>query len=564
VHAVRPRQIIPTVNAMERSGRERLVAHFLSDMDLTRDPSRIDSYFGAKGRAAEGFVRSSSVDLVEDDLVDLSSVDLAEQTRLWESVWRSSSGPSASNAASSLSLEERQLGGVIGQDSPIEYIRHLLHESGMSVGEAAELHFGANSGAIPARFQSAERSLLSAPAARDDAPSFPRGATAAVWGTRFLLFRQRARIEERLRQLGARVQQRITVNCSLVIIPENERASHVPNCPKTAQIFKESWLMRHVRLCEAHAMDASLDPTAPACTASRTCTPPRASPRKRAKVDNKRGGKAAIQVAEEQRGGPLRKRTKDKLQRLGRALNERLYLLSWKILGDDRHDFAVLGSTGNVYTVCVARTTDCTCQDAQKGHSCKHIYFIICKVLKTDYTDSDLPFQRHFLPSELRTMLPSTPPILEHDVMADTAVRSTFREMTGVDAAADLTAVCAVGVVERKPLEADPCAICFEALSARDVLGWCQLGCGFSFHEDCLGRWFSQKQAEDAGWARRCPRCRCRWSTASRAEAAAPESVSSTVMDSEVDSGYVNLAHIAGLSRVRDTRTYSEWLRVRN
>ncbi len=557
VHTVRPRQIIPTVNAMERNGRERLVAHFLSDMDLSRDPNRIECYFGAKGglQAKRWSLESSA-----SETIDLDRIDLAEQMRLWASVCASNSHPSAPEAA--LSSEEQQLGSVIGQSSPLEYVRHLLRESGMSVGDAAELHFGANGGAIPAAFHSGGRSLLTAPTAREDIPeAFPRGAAAVVWGTRFLLFRQRARIEERLRQLGARVQQRITANCSLVIIPENESASHVTNCPKTAKIFKESWLMRHVRLSEAQADD----PTAPARASICVSTPPAApSPRKRAKVD-KRGGRAPAQAAEEQRGGPLRKRTKDKLQRLGRALNERLYLLSWKIVGDDHHEFAVLGSTGNVYTVRVARLTDCSCQDAQKGHTCKHIYFVICKVLKTD-TDSDLPFQRHFLRSELREMLPSRPPILEHDVMADMSVRSTFRDMTGTHVAADLTALCAVGFVERRPLEDNPCAICFEALSVRDALGWCQVGCGFSFHEDCLTRWFSQKQAEHAAWARQCPRCRSRWSASRTEAAAAAESASSTPSQAQAvtDEGYINLAHVAGVSRLRDTRTYSEWLRIRN
>ena len=65
-----------------------------------------------------------------------------------------------------------------------------------------------------------------------------------------------------------------------------------------------------------------------------------------------------------------------------RARTQRLYMISAEIESDYCRKYAVLGSTGNVYTVTISQLPDCTCPDCGKGNTCKHILFVMLKVLR--------------------------------------------------------------------------------------------------------------------------------------------------------------------------------------
>jgi uncharacterized Zn finger protein len=49
-----------------------------------------------------------------------------------------------------------------------------------------------------------------------------------------------------------------------------------------------------------------------------------------------------------------------------------------------RETFKVLGSTGNVYTVTVEQVPKCDCPDFGKGNHCKHLIFVMLKVLNVE------------------------------------------------------------------------------------------------------------------------------------------------------------------------------------
>ena len=92
--------------------------------------------------------------------------------------------------------------------------------------------------------------------------------------------------------------------------------------------------------------------------------------------------------------------------RMERALSERLYLIERRDESECspsglvalRHAFAVLGSTGNVYSVSICRTPSCTCVDfTERKAICKHLLFVYLKVrvlptyLLCPLTPSSLP-----------------------------------------------------------------------------------------------------------------------------------------------------------------------------
>src|SRR5687767_13209657 len=64
----------------------------------------------------------------------------------------------------------------------------------------------------------------------------------------------------------------------------------------------------------------------------------------------------------------------DTAVRIERALEQRMYLVNQKDISEERKvpvmQFAVLGSTGNVYDVEIAQQPGCTCPDSRSGHLC--------------------------------------------------------------------------------------------------------------------------------------------------------------------------------------------------
>jgi DNA cross-link repair 1A protein len=75
IKTLRPKRIIPTVNAETKEKRRKLVDSLCNFMDLSNDKSRIDGYF-----------RQSK----EENLVNINEVDTKEQKRLWEEIVQSS------------------------------------------------------------------------------------------------------------------------------------------------------------------------------------------------------------------------------------------------------------------------------------------------------------------------------------------------------------------------------------------------------------------------------------------------------------------------------------------
>lgn len=63
----------------------------------------------------------------------------------------------------------------------------------------------------------------------------------------------------------------------------------------------------------------------------------------------------------------------------------------------------MLGSTGNVYTVQVGHVPSCSCPDGSKGNHCKHLLFVLLKILQVPQ-DSNLWYQAALLTNELEAI----------------------------------------------------------------------------------------------------------------------------------------------------------------
>lgn len=201
-------------------------------------------------------------------------------------------------------------------------------------------------------------------------------------------------------------------------------------------------------------------------------------------------------------------------QRIERALNQRLYLLEMS-----RHEqsvaatFAVLGSTGNVYSVVFSHQPSCNCPDFMRGNCCcKHILFIWLRVLRCAQ-DDPMIWQNALLTSELESVLE---PFFRRRrrvlPLADKSMRDAYQAAQGRCSGTDtespsLETESSLPRRCRQALEGEDCPVCFESMTADDessgLLCFC-LACGNNLHRDCIKQWQKASSGE-------CPLCRADW-----------------------------------------------------
>lgn len=209
--------------------------------------------------------------------------------------------------------------------------------------------------------------------------------------------------------------------------------------------------------------------------------------------------------------------------------------------GDLREEFSVLGSTGNVYTVTIDKTPRCNCPDALKGNHCKHILFILIKVLQVSQV-SGVWYQKALLTTELETIFAEAP-LAPNDV-----TNSRIREAHDRALGRSTAVTPAVQNKKRIPGKDDDCPICYDGMHgvAETALVFCE-ECGNALHKECFGQW--RTTSVNSGKELNCVWCRARWVVPGAAPTAA-------VVGARRQGGYMNLGAVAGISPVRDTSTY--------
>lgn len=186
------------------------------------------------------------------------------------------------------------------------------------------------------------------------------------------------------------------------------------------------------------------------------------------------------------------------------------------------------GSTGNVYHITIDKVPTCDCPHAQKGNQCKHIVYVLSRVLRVP---ADLEYQLAFITPELCDIFAKAPPLPSQ--AADDS------EKDG----------------RRKPLEGE-CPICaedFEPANSREKVVYCKAACGNNIHKSCFDRWAATKR----GARVTCPFCRTPWESGDEGD------IKKVATNGRVNAeGYVNVASQLGLSGRRDYSTYNEyWVR---
>ncbi|KAL9227291.1 hypothetical protein vseg_002997 [Gypsophila vaccaria] len=190
--------------------------------------------------------------------------------------------------------------------------------------------------------------------------------------------------------------------------------------------------------------------------------------------------------------------------RVLRALRHRLLLLY-------RTDpnFYVLGATGNVYVVNVSTTLTCTCPD--RAIPCKHILFVLIKVLGVSLDDSCLR-RRTLRPCQLSRLLgsPSSPDSLAGPMLRERFHQAFFlqRELWGAGATAGHVAGPSSRTTTAVEEQGATCPICLEEMGKEEgerVVA-CNT-CRNALHEECLMIWKRSQRRRGVS----CVICRSRW-----------------------------------------------------
>ena len=250
-------------------------------------------------------------------------------------------------------------------------------------------------------------------------------------------------------------------------------------------------------------------------------------------------------------------------QRIQRALTQRLYLIKTSepsiAYGGPSIAFTVLGSTGNVYEVALSKVPACNCPDHRKGNLCKHLLFVMLKVVGLS-SSSPLVYQSAYLTEELEEIVKLVQTRMSNlgvgggsvnsAVVANASVQEQFVNMQtkksgdGDDGDKDTKSTG----VQRKEIEGSECPICFDSLGGRNMslLTYCQATCGTNFHKECIRMWTSQHSSNPT-----CPACRQQWTDTKTGGKESPKKKAA-------NEGYVNLGRLQGQSPVRDTSTYND------
>ncbi|USP76599.1 hypothetical protein yc1106_03873 [Curvularia clavata] len=216
-----------------------------------------------------------------------------------------------------------------------------------------------------------------------------------------------------------------------------------------------------------------------------------------------------------------------------RALIQRLTVLSRERCGSDdvpEEKVTIAGSTGNVYTVSIGLIPSCDCPHAKKGNQCKHVVYVMLRVLKAP---ENIAYQLALVSSELRELIKNAPPIpgIETNGMNGT-------EQDG----------------NRKPIEGE-CPICYDELDKKEDIVYCKSSCGNNIHKVCMQNWMAAARGKAT-----CPYCRAKWEAEAGLEGKLG-SIDTKGLQRNED-GYVNVAAQLGLSGQRDYSTYHPfWVR---
>jgi hypothetical protein len=164
------------------------------------------------------------------------------------------------------------------------------------------------------------------------------------------------------------------------------------------------------------------------------------------------------------------------VRRKQRAFSQKLFLIETC----SSTKYVVMGSTGNVYDVLISRVPLCTCPDnTVNKRRCKHIYFILCKVMKFNDPDKDV-----FSDEDIELMLSNIRQATELPYV-DGGIKHAYEKLKN-------TKNTNKKIVAK---DDDICPICLDDLHNGDEFDFCEYGCGKCVHKVCFNMWCTRNDS---------------------------------------------------------------------
>ena len=175
--------------------------------------------------------------------------------------------------------------------------------------------------------------------------------------------------------------------------------------------------------------------------------------------------------------------------RFQRGINQELYLLQY-IINKKNIKFNIVGTTKNVYTISINnKMTCCDCPDYLKnGIHCKHIYFVLHKILQFDLHNI---YNNEYSYDQIVKYLSNHKNI---SIMADQDTINKYKKIKELKQNNNI----------RKPIKGD-CPICLDNLNNGKKIIYCKYTCGNNIHEHCFNKWCEFKSKKE------CIYCRGDW-----------------------------------------------------
>ena len=224
-------------------------------------------------------------------------------------------------------------------------------------------------------------------------------------------------------------------------------------------------------------------------------------------------------------------------ERKQRAMTERIALIQRQRVDNNYYLFAIKGSRNANYFIEIVNKRislriKCSCPDYFEP--CKHIIFLLCKIL--GYLTKDVIIHHvtkiigqerdgllarleHFMELMDQNVTVMPPSLLDSINYSsnnndDVIVAPTNNEKRKSDAIADIDKTKINNktkentLIERRNItDDDTCAICFDNMDiTKEILVYCKAQCGHNFHEDCINDWLAYSLNSQT-----CPRCRSKW-----------------------------------------------------
>lgn len=158
-----------------------------------------------------------------------------------------------------------------------------------------------------------------------------------------------------------------------------------------------------------------------------------------------------------------------------RGKTQNIYLIECSITKNlYEKEYLVMGYSGNVYTVTIKREPTCTCPDFEtRGNRCKHIYFILIRIMKVAPDKED---KEEFTKEELLSMFTNIPKVT-NNLIVDKNYKKKYKDFSKK------------GTTVGKKDTDDLCPICLDELENGEDLLFCEYSCGKSVHNGCFDMW---------------------------------------------------------------------------